>query len=213
MALVNIDNGILLEPGDVVKFVFKLTGGNQVLFDEAIRSIKTRLAADKRFNYQGSEMVWIKDENGVDIYVMNVYIQVRKNLKESSDALTVTVGTQNKKKVFVGEPQLAGMSGAAKIVIALSTAFSMVCGAAIAWSSVVKQREKDTTINGILMSDVPADVKKAALAAVQGGIGTGEGLAIAGGGLATLAIIGAVIWLLSQGRAGSRSASSGGQAE
>jgi len=197
------NNGaILLESGDVVRYVWQLIGANQKVIDLAIHDIKQTLANDARFNYQGSEILWITDQSGFDYPHLAVYIQVRKGKTIAQPALAAS---------------LAPLVAVVIIVVALSTATAFVSCAVISYQHYLARKDELMTINGIVASDASDEVKKAALDAIKrtgepsqqpGALESiGTGFKVAGSGVAIAAIAVAAIWGLSLMKGGTRSAS------
>jgi hypothetical protein len=196
MPLLNVNtNDLYLQAGDIVKFVFDVQGGNQTLLDLAIHQLKTNLANDARFDYQGSNWDEGYDVDQVPYRHLQIFVQVRKTPKTEAEKRGYTVvGTQEQKKVFIGQYQEAGANPTVAVV-AITTLFGLMAVAVIAHgNNLVEMRHLDT-VNGIALSDLPDAIKRAALESAgstsPNSLSWSQGIGIA----AIVVAIGIVIWL------------------
>ena len=180
--MADIDS-VQLKAGDIVTVPFAIKGANQTLIDLAVHEIKKNLAADQRFNYQGSEIVAGKDADGNDSQVLNIYVQVRKKPRQEQTEV---------------QPQEA--SALAPVVIALGTIVSLVWGATYLIAKRMELQALPVLVNGSAPESVKIAAVQAAFDANKKSVGSG--VATAGNTLALGALALGGLWLLTQRKAG-----------
>ncbi len=190
---VEANGDITLETGDIVMHEFDLRVSTQGQMDLGIHSIKQSLANDKRFNYQGSEVVWIKDDDGRDVRVLRVYVQVAKGK----------------------QPTFAAGIAPIVIVVGLVILTGLLAGATMSVSHTLELRKKATMVNNVLVSDLTPQQKTEVIGDIMGNAPSlGAGVAAAGSSLMTAGLILGGIWAASHllGKR-ARSSSGGDQGE
>jgi hypothetical protein len=173
---VQLDNDKLY-PGDIIRFDFEILSDNQVLIGLAVKSVKDRIAADDRLDYQGSAERTVGDlELKRDVRMLSIYAQVRRYRRGDRPELQLAIAW-----------------------VPLSIVVAAVAGALVYYGSTL--RDLGHVVERIVTNPNLSDAQKqAALAALGGGSGVGAGLAAMGGGLVTAAIVIAVLWALSLSR-------------
>ena len=202
MAVMTKDREILLEPGDIVKVQYQINGANEQLIALAIHQVKSTLSADKRFNYQGSEITTqTYSDMGYEseLRFLDVYIQVAKKQKEYSRPVTAESGTGVKTTESTGVKQ-AGVPAGGILGISMKTLLGLLSGAVVSYSAALVYH--DYVINGIVNSTQPPEVKEAGLKALGKG-GIGEGITALGSSLTIGLIVLGVLWLAGQPKGGS----------
>jgi len=176
----------MLAPGDILEVTYDVVSDNDTLVGLAIHSIKSSLAADARFNYQGSRWDEGFDADQVPYRRLIISVQVRKSLREER---TPT--------------QLAGIGVAGMVLI--GSLLAILAGAVVnsGYGKIIEQK-KYTIIRDITNDPNLSEAERvAALNAVNvagQGTGTLANLTAAGGSLVTAGIIVAVLWALSLSR-------------
>jgi len=171
-----------LMAGDIVEFIIDPQTANQTLIDLGVHKIKSDLAAEAWYDYQGSEWRTIDGRR-----YLSIYVQVRRYPRGMPPSMA------------------SGFAPVAVVVVSLAALAAIVAVA----TAVSKMREvaagvrRDQAI--VVIATDPSLTKEqkdryiAALnAPVTGSTGLGAGVAALGGGLMTAAIIIGVIWALSE---------------
>jgi hypothetical protein len=207
---------ILLEPGDIVKMQYEIGKANAQQVALAVHGIKATLSADKRFNYQGSEILSQTDtyndmgyESSRTYQVLNVYIQVAKKVKEYSRPQTAETGTGVRTTESNGVKQAGVPAG--RVVVALLTLTGLLAGATVSVSHYLSIRQKAMMVNGVLVSDLTPEQKVKVVGDIMGDkTSVGAGVAAVGGSIMTAVLILGGIWAASQILGGRSQSSSGG---
>ncbi len=162
-----------LQPGDLVELKYEITSANETIVGMAIHDIKSALAQDPRFDYQGSREVTASNlATGQPVRWLFITVSVRRTLRE-------------------GRPEIQQANWLVPIVVLVG----LVAAAIVAYSGSVVY--KTYAIKRIAMADIPEGSKTTALKA----LGRGSlGLA-AGSSLVMAGVVIAVLWVLSRGRA------------
>lgn len=164
----------MLQPGDIIDVTYAIVGDNQTLVDLAIHEVKKQLAADPRFDYQGSRIEQGFDADQVPQNDLIISVQVRKYLRgQRPETQEASIG-------------LIGIASLLAGLIALGAYYTH----AIKYVSANKRAIAENP----LLSD---SVKVAAL---QEEKTFGQGVAAAGGSLMTAMIIIGVLWAMSLSR-------------
>lgn len=166
----------MLQPGDLVDVRYAIVSDNQTLVDLAIHEIKKQLAADPRFDYQGSRTEQGFDADQVPQNDLIITVQVRKYLRGQRPE------TQ---EAIIG-------------VIAISTAIALLAAAVAYYAHAIKF----VSANKRAIAENPAISDEVKVAALHDKTSIGAGLGAAAGSLFTAVVIIAVLLALSWSRRG-----------
>jgi len=169
-----------LMAGDIVEFIIRPDTSNQTLIDLALRRIKSDLAAEPWFDYQGSQWRIIDGQQ-----CLSIFLKARRYARGERPLPTQEAG--------VGIIIAVGLAVLAGIVIGAIVAYKMTNTAAIV-------RRNDQIVTIATDPNLTADQKAKVLTAIQtggiGGPGLGGALTATGGGLTMLAVVVFLIWVL-----------------
>ncbi len=184
----------MLAPGDVVDVKYEIVSTNQAMIDLAVQEIKKTLYSDGRFDYWGSKIITVGDEQlQRDVQFLTVTLAVRKYVRGSRqpDGIQGGYPTWDTAGGLSGaqEPQ-EGLIG----YIAIAILVGLAMGAAAAYSGAVIY--KSYTIRRIAESSTASDSTKAAAINALGKPMLGFKDTILGLGAGGLIVAGLVLWAI-----------------